>query len=118
LLVQALAAATLVMLIAYRTEAAIFTPLDLAAVRFYGRISYSFYLLHPLALWSTTWSTVYAIRQFPDVPVTLIVVTAFIGSLAMITPLAWLSWRFVELPAMNKLRAVPASRAPLPATSG
>ena len=118
LLVQALSAATLVMLIAYRAEAAIFAPLDLAAVRLYGRISYSFYLLHPLALWSTTWSTVHVIKQFPAVPVTLIVIAAFIWSLVVITPLAWLSWRFVELPAMNKLRAAPASRSPLPATSG
>jgi peptidoglycan/LPS O-acetylase OafA/YrhL len=110
LLVQCLSAATLVMLIAYRAEAAIFAPLDLAVVRFYGRISYSFYLLHPLALWSTTWSTLYVIRQFPAMPVTLILVAAFLGSLAMITPLAWLSWRFAELPAMNRLRAAPASR--------
>ncbi len=108
LLVECLSAATLVMLIAYRTDAAILRPLDWSVVRFYGRISYR----------STTRSIVYAIKQFPDAPVTLIVVTAFIGSLAMITPLAWLSWRFVELPAMNKLRAAPASRSPLPATSG
>jgi peptidoglycan/LPS O-acetylase OafA/YrhL len=103
LLVQCLSAATLVMLIAYRAEAAVF---------------YSFYLLHPLALWSTTWLSVYVIREFPAVPVTLMMVAAFIVSLAIVTPLAFLSWRFVELPAMNKLRAAPASRSALPAASG
>jgi peptidoglycan/LPS O-acetylase OafA/YrhL len=42
LLVQCLSAAMLVMLIAYRVEATVFKPLDLAVVRFYGRVSYSF----------------------------------------------------------------------------
>lgn len=114
LLVQCLSAATLVMLIAYRTEAAIFKPLDLSVVRLYGRISYSFYLLHPLAIWTAGWLTVYAITQFPAVPVTLIVVMAFVYSVAAVTPLAWLSWRFVELPAMNRLRSAPAPRYGVP----
>lgn len=114
LLVQCLSAATLVMLIAYRTEAAIFKPLDQSVVRLYGRISYSFYLLHPLAIWTAAWWAVYAIKQFPAVPVTLIVVVAFAYSLAAITPLAWLSWRFVELPAMNRLRSTPAPRYGVP----
>ncbi len=116
LLVQCLSAATLVMVIAWR-EAAIFKPLDLAIVRFYGRISYSFYLLHPLTLWIAAWLTIYAIQQFEDVPVTLILAAAFVFSLLMATPLTWLSWRFVELPAMNKLRSAPASRPPVPAIS-
>lgn len=120
LLVQCLSAAALVMLIAYRAEAAIFAPLDLAVVRFYGRISYSFYLLHPLALWSTTLFMVTSIAQFPAIPVTLLAIAAFVISLLMVTPLAWLSWRFVELPAMNRLRAestyrVPAAAAASPA---
>lgn len=119
MLVECLSAATLVMLIAWRTDAAILRPLDRGVVRFYGRISYSFYLLHPLALWSTTWSTVYAVNQFQGVPVTLLVAVAFVCSLAAITPLAWLSWRFVELPAINRLRLKPASRYGLPvAASG
>ncbi|KRR23881.1 hypothetical protein CQ14_22910 [Bradyrhizobium lablabi] len=114
LLVQCLSAATLVMLIAWRAEATTFAPLDLAVVRLYGRISYSFYLLHPLALWGANRLMVYSIAQFDSVPVTVIVIAAFVLSVVFITPLAWLSWRFVELPAMNRLRSVPASRGVLP----
>lgn len=119
LLVQCLSATMLVMLIAWRAEAGIFVPLDLAAVRFYGRISYSFYLLHPLALWSAGWMTVQAIARFEAVPVTLIIAAVFVFSVAAVTPLAWLNWRFVELPAMNRLRSAPASRYGVPlAASG
>lgn len=109
LLVQGLSAATLVMLIAWRTEAAIFRPLDLAVVRFYGRISYSFYLLHPLSLWGASRLTIHAIAHYEAVPVALIAVTAFVLSVVAVTPLAWLCWKFVELPAMNRLRSRPAS---------
>jgi len=104
LLAECLSAATLVMLIACRAEATIFAPLDLAVTRLYGRISYSFYLLHPLALWGANRLTVYSIARFETVPVTLIVVAAFVFSVISVTPLAWLSWKFVELPAMNRLR--------------
>jgi len=114
LLVQCLSAAALVMLIAWRAEAAIFAPLDLAVVRLYGRISYSFYLLHPLTLWGASRLTVYSIAQYETVPVTLIVISAFFFSVLAVTPLAWLCWRFVELPAMNRLRSRTASRGGVP----
>jgi peptidoglycan/LPS O-acetylase OafA/YrhL len=114
LLVQCLSAAALVMLIAWRAEAAIFAPLDLAVVRLYGRISYSFYLLHPLTLWGASRLTVYSIAQYETVPVTLIVISAFVFSVLAVTPLAWLCWRFVELPAMNRLRSRTASRGGVP----
>lgn len=102
LLVQCLSAAMLVGLIAYRGEAGIFRSLDFTIVRFYGKISYSFYLLHPLALWSAGWLTQYLLRQFDSLPVTLILFVAFVFSVAAITPLAYASWRFVEWPAMNR----------------
>ena len=111
---QCLSAATLVMLIACRAEAMIFALLDLAVVRLYGRISYSFYLLHPLALWGASRLTVYSIAQFEAVPVALIVIAAFLVSVVSVTPLAWLSWKFVELPAMNRLRSGLATRGDLP----
>lgn len=108
LLVQCLSAATLVTLIAWRPEANVFAPLDHALVSFYGRISYSFYLLHPLTLWGASRLTSYALASYEAVPVTLIILTAFVLSVIAVTPLAWLSWRFVEMPAMNLLRSRPA----------
>jgi peptidoglycan/LPS O-acetylase OafA/YrhL len=117
LLAECLSAATLVMLIAYRSDATTFKPLDWGVVRFYGRISYSFYLLHPLSLWTVNWVTSGGYQQFPTVPVSLIVVVGFLYSLVFATPLAWLSWRFVELPAMNRLRSAPESRYGPPITA-
>jgi peptidoglycan/LPS O-acetylase OafA/YrhL len=102
LLVQCLSATVLVGLIAYRGEAVMFRLLDFPIVRFYGKISYSFYLLHPLALWSAGWLTQYLVTKFDTVPVSLILAVAFVYSVAAITPLAYASWRFVEWPAMRK----------------
>jgi peptidoglycan/LPS O-acetylase OafA/YrhL len=102
LLVQCVSAAVLVMLVAYRSEAVIFAPLDLSAVRFYGKISYSFYLLHPLSLWSVGRLATCLIDQVPALPVSLIVVAAFVFSIVVTAPLAYASWRLVERPAMNR----------------
>jgi peptidoglycan/LPS O-acetylase OafA/YrhL len=119
LLVQCLSAAVLVLLIAYRAEAAIFVPLDLPVVRFYGRVSYSFYLLHPLALWSAGWLTGYLMNAFDAVPMCLILAVAFVFSVVGITPAAYASWRFVEVPAMNKRWLAPSLRYDRPlAASG
>lgn len=117
LLVECLSAAMLVMLIAYRRDAAIFTPLDWRAIRFYGQISYSFYLLHPLSLWCVSQLTLLLHAQVETMPVTLLMTLMYILSLIAITPLAWLCWRFVEMPAMNRLRSPPASRYGPPVTA-
>jgi peptidoglycan/LPS O-acetylase OafA/YrhL len=102
LLVQCVTAATLIALVAYRSEAAIFTLLDRPIVRFYGKISYSFYLLHPLTLWSAGRLTEYLVGQFDALPTTLVLLTVFVLSVAAITPLAYASWRFIEWPATRK----------------
>ena len=99
-LVECLSAATLVMLVAYRVEAPLFTPLDLPITRFCGRISYSFYLLHPLSLWPAARLTLY-LWGHTGLPVTGILVISFVFSMLLATPLAYLSWRFVERPAIN-----------------
>jgi peptidoglycan/LPS O-acetylase OafA/YrhL len=68
-------------------------------LRFYGRISYSLYLLHPLTL-IVAWrmqATLATLLQ-AGVPTALVVIAVFIISTAIITPLAWLSWRLIELP--------------------
>ncbi|MBV8925246.1 MAG: acyltransferase [Bradyrhizobium sp.] len=115
-LVECLSAATLVMLVAYRTDTAAFAPLDLPIVRFYGRISYSFYLLHPLSLWTAARLTSYLWVQYSWLPVTLILAASFLYSLIFTTPLAFLSWRYVEQPAL-KWRSARRPAGPL-AVSG
>ena len=96
LLAECLSAATLIALIAFRETDAIFAPLDHLIVRFYGKISYSFYLLHPLSLWST--ARVIDYLQWGGLPVSVIAVTVAAYSIAVTTPFAYLNWRLVELP--------------------
>jgi peptidoglycan/LPS O-acetylase OafA/YrhL len=102
LLVQCLSAATLVMLIAYRPEVPLLAVLDTRIVRFYGRISYSFYLLHPLTFWMIGRLTAWQLNGVEGLPVTVVAITCILFSVVAITPLAWASWRFVEVPAMNQ----------------
>ncbi len=93
LLVQCLSAATLVMLIAYRSEVPLLTVLDARIVRFYGRISYSFYLLHPLTFWTTGQLTAWLLNGVDGLPLTVVAVTSVLFSVAAVTPLAYASWR-------------------------
>jgi peptidoglycan/LPS O-acetylase OafA/YrhL len=97
-LVEALAAASFIGMISLQRSNNI-ARLRWPMLRFYGRISFSFYLLHPL--------TLLVIWRMPDVlsallssgvPTALVAIAVFVASTAVITPLAWLSWRFVELP--------------------
>jgi len=101
MLVECLSAAVLVLLVAYRAEAVIFAPLDLPVVRFYGKISYSFYLLHPLSLWTAARLTAYLFGQFGSLPVGVILLVSVVFSILFITPAAYVSWRFVERPAIG-----------------
>jgi peptidoglycan/LPS O-acetylase OafA/YrhL len=107
ILVECVSAATLVMLIAYRADAAIFAPLDLPIVRFYGRISYSFYLLHPLSFWAAARVTGNLLGQLGWLPVAAILMISFVFSVVAITPLAYVSWRYVEQPALRWRSARP-----------
>jgi peptidoglycan/LPS O-acetylase OafA/YrhL len=104
LLVECVSAAILVGLIAFRSKTRLFAPLDLGPVRFCGKISYSFYLLHPLSLWSSASVAHYLAGTYPAVPISIIAVIAAAYSIAATMPLAYLSWRYVELPAMNLKR--------------
>jgi peptidoglycan/LPS O-acetylase OafA/YrhL len=103
MLVECTSAATLVGLVAFHRESRLFAPLDLGPVRFYGKISYSFYLLHPLSLWPSMKVAQYLSATCPALPICIMAEIAAACSIAAITPLSYISWRFVELPAM-KLR--------------
>jgi peptidoglycan/LPS O-acetylase OafA/YrhL len=101
IMLECLSAATLIGLIAGHPATGLFKPLDFAPVRFYGRISYSFYLLHPLGI-------LFAFRILE--PLTLnargwplsvtIIFTTFLAIL-LTTPIAYLSWQFIETPCIR-----------------
>lgn len=65
--------------------------LDTPAFRFLGKISYSFFLLHMIGLWI-------AGRTLPSLPPLPYVISGFVVSAAVTVPVAWLLWRFVEVP--------------------
>lgn len=72
---------------------------DNAALRFLGRVSYSFYLLHPLTL-MIFWQMPAALGAILNAgcPAWLLMVTLLLVSTAIALPLAALSYHFVEKP--------------------
>ena len=86
LLVESIGSGILIFLIATNGSDRFFAVLDSAVVRFFGRISYSFYLLHLIGL-------LLAIFTVPPSSILY-----FVLGVAYTAPLAWLSWRFVEKP--------------------
>jgi peptidoglycan/LPS O-acetylase OafA/YrhL len=101
LVAEGLASAAIVAVVAYGQDVRTARPLDLGLMRFYGRISYSFYLLHPLTL-IVTWNMPGQLKLLLEagVPGVVVAFGLFALSTAAITPLAWLSWRFVEQPGI------------------
>lgn len=115
LMLECLSAAILIVLIAQYPAMRLFRPLDFALIRFYGRISYSFYLLHPLGI-------EFAVRIFNPlalnalgVPLSITTISFTIFSILLTTPVAYLAWRFIESPCIRygrlfgKRPAVPAA---------
>lgn len=74
---------------------AVLRPFDLDVIRFYGRISYSFYLLHVIGL-----ALAAGLLPSEQQPV-MRAVSLFLAALMITTPAAWLMWRFVELPLIE-----------------
>ena len=95
ILLEAAGATTLIALIAYgRSVGMMFGWLDHALVRFVGRISYSFYLLHPIGI-----ALAFGLmRPWLDSSPTA---TTFVLAIVLTTPMAWVSWRLVEIPAIR-----------------
>jgi peptidoglycan/LPS O-acetylase OafA/YrhL len=112
LLLECISAALLVALIAWR-PVRLHAPLDSGVVRFYGKISYSFYLLHVLAM-------SFAIQTLDFMGVPLVTLPASAGtvvltalSILITTPAAYLSWRYIEVPfiSLGKVARYRAARA-------
>jgi len=101
LLLECLSAGTLILLIVWRPTTPLFKPLDFKLVRFYGRISYSFYLLHPLGISVTFRIFDPLIISLSGVPLSVRAVLTTLVSIVFTTPAAYLAWRFVEMPAIK-----------------
>jgi peptidoglycan/LPS O-acetylase OafA/YrhL len=97
LLLECGSAASLVALIAWR-PVPIFKLLDFRLVRFYGRISYSFYLLHVLGMLLTARILSFAGISLPSLPGSGSTIAFTVLALIVTTPAAYLSWRFIEEP--------------------
>jgi peptidoglycan/LPS O-acetylase OafA/YrhL len=85
--------------------------LDRPLVRFYGRISYSFYLLHPLTL-TVLWNQPELVGQIVSLGVPKVVVALLLlaVSVAVVTPLAMLSYALVEAPSIRLGRRLGSAR--------
>jgi peptidoglycan/LPS O-acetylase OafA/YrhL len=116
LLVECLCATWLVILIAWRNMP-IFRPLDFGVVQFYGRISYSFYLLHVLGMFFA--NQFLGLLNFPlsELPISVAAVIVTAVSILVVTPAAYLSRRFIEIPFVNFGKAAPSELAQAPVPS-
>jgi peptidoglycan/LPS O-acetylase OafA/YrhL len=100
--ISGLGAFLLVSMVALDGKTLFHAVLNSGIVRFYGKISYSFYLLHfPVmhALASLTLNRIPVqwIRLHPVVASFYIAV----ASVLVVTPLSYLSWRFIEVPGIE-----------------
>ena len=101
LFLECSSAATAIALIVYLPTMRFFEPLDYRPVRFYGRISYSLYLLHPIGI-SLAFEFLNPIAMNKSgMPLCLTVIVAAIASIVITTSAAYLSWRFIEIPAIR-----------------
>jgi peptidoglycan/LPS O-acetylase OafA/YrhL len=109
LVFEAAFSAAIIGILAYGPALSARRALEKPAARFLGQISFSFYLLHPLPL--------FAIYSFPPMldtglPGVVVAFGLFVASVVVILPLAWVSWRFVEVPSTRLARHLFGSAHP------
>jgi peptidoglycan/LPS O-acetylase OafA/YrhL len=105
ILVEAISAATLLALVASTERRTVLgIALDTPVVRFLGKISYSFFLLHMIGLWIAG----YLIKGLPPLPTVL---SHFTVAVVITVPIAWLFWRYIEMPFI-RLGKNASARAP------
>jgi peptidoglycan/LPS O-acetylase OafA/YrhL len=110
---ETLSSSLLVLLVAFRSSIGLFAALDLRPVHFYGRISYSFYLLHPIGM-----ALAARLLDARGLPVLLAISVTTIAAIAVTTPMAWLSWRYVEKPFIAVGRRLTEKARPPTKASG
>lgn len=106
-LIQAGCAATIIVGLVSRNKGWWTDFLRLPQLRFLGRVSYSFYLLHPLTL-AVIWYMPETFGKIiaAGVPLPLLCVFLWVATSAVMLPLAQLSYRFIELPGLALGRTV------------
>lgn len=97
LLLECLSASILVALIAWRPTLPLFGLLDSGLARFYGKISYSFYLLHPLGILFVS-KLLGPITEQSALSISSQALISTVLSILATTPCAWISWRLIETP--------------------
>jgi peptidoglycan/LPS O-acetylase OafA/YrhL len=102
ILTEGIAAAFLVANVAYGRSSVVHRMLDRPGSRWLGRISYSFYLYHPLALPFA----VFTLSRDVANPIARLAEYAVL-IVALTLPIGWVSWRFVEQPIAARRRLVP-----------
>jgi peptidoglycan/LPS O-acetylase OafA/YrhL len=80
---------------------ALFRALDFTPVRFYGKISYSFYLLHMIGIAVVGYISGLVPFSLSDLPISVVAIYFTVVAVLVTTPAAYLSWRFVEMPFIN-----------------
>ncbi len=100
-LVETAASALIVGLLAFGSLGRVQRFLSHPVLRFYGRISYSFYILHPLSL-TIIWFIPHELETLihAGVPPAVVNWTLGIASVLVVTLLAVLSYRYVEKPGI------------------
>jgi peptidoglycan/LPS O-acetylase OafA/YrhL len=100
--------------VVWQPAAPLFRILDTRLARFFGAISYSFYLLHLLGI-------SFAIRLLhpselyaAGMPVSAVTIPTTLVAILLTAPAAWLSWRFIEVRAIEWGKRL--NRQPAPAS--
>jgi peptidoglycan/LPS O-acetylase OafA/YrhL len=105
-MLECTSAGALIMMIAFRGTMRGFRILDLPIVRFFGRISYSFYLLHPIGI-----AAAFRILDTNSLPVGVAIAATGLATIAITTAMAWPSWRFIEKPFLALGRSFDGPRS-------
>ena len=80
-----------------------------SATLFCGRMSYSIYLIHPVVIYHL--APVYRRIYATDLPLSARFLISIVMTLGIVLPLAWASYRLIELPGMRLGKLVLAWRA-------